>query len=1021
MERTSLWSMLADEVKAARLKALQDQDRERRDANIEIEIQIGTFLEPNLAKDEEYGRLLSTVTPAAFFRLLNGMKKLTSSYTESETEDELYRNERVSYDRKTKNTEFYVKKRVYSSYDITLDKEKKATNQSSSAGNTLAQDFNMKITVANEFKYTSESKYFQPTMKRIKNRTSFDFRYTYGGYLDLTIVEEEKLGAAKGPDDKGPKIKYEVEFEITESFDKYRAQIEKFTFFIMSLLQDSTIPYTNTQKIEMYKYVGDLLHINYQNMIFDLLPEARDLRITDMVFGGLVGNTQTPYCVTHKADGVRKLIVTTPDSIWSFVPGTQEASLIYKFRESGENTMPPFMEGFIFDGELLSKENRKDNLACKYMFYIFDCLCENKQDIRDKNYMERMQLALKFTEYPLIEIKSIFVSEGESAIQFKEFQMKDNKINQTIKFIVKGYMSIVSVEHFFETMRLMFLQQNDLSFKQDGFMFIPLNTVYNPYDPTSPTPFVYKKSIMYRNAPPIFDRSLTRYPDICKWKPIELRSIDFVVDIRGKEIQLRSLDKKQLKIFTGTAKYPFNNRIDFQHPLIRNLPPNTIVEFYWDAKKQYLTPSRIRRDKPTPNKLQVAKIIWENIFEGIDQETLIGESFQLMRKYHNKIKRNLFKYSQNTRNHKVLLDIGSGRGGDINKWTEFDLVFAVEPNAEHQKEFLIRLKNAKIDESKVILIPTKGEDYQTITETIASRYGEKVSTVSLMLSFSFFYDEARAGLKKTIENNLEVGGEVLVYTVDGDTVQEVFVPSSGEYDEKTLKFLNAVLTYQPKSGNLYIDMPGTIVSKQKERPPKLHELFAEWDNFLPIRVSRADKEKFLNSGEKPFSNMYTSFTWIYLSNPMSEIEIERIVPYDKIPRIVDGEKDYGPVEDWTFLPDGEYGISVYPSDYFYLSAVLKAIDPEYQNQNRIDFRRSYVQKVWNEIYATLPKVQQQIYQLPWNHNILQVFANAFDLSILFVQGKQAYRFGQSSTKVVIVENYLIGKMNDRKQIQTVFP
>lgn len=1014
--------MLSEEVNRARLLAINEQKKYRRDANIEVEIQFGTYLQPDVEKKETIGRFITTVSPAAYQRVLQAMKRISPKYTTSETEDEISKSERVSYDLKSKKTEYYEKKRIYNSYDLYYNKEEKDfVSNSSTAGNRLAQEFNMKITVANEYRYTSESKYFRPNIKRLKKRTTFDFKDQYGGYLDMTVVEEQYLDE-KDERFGTTKTKFEVEFEVVESFDKYITKIEKLTQLILVLLQDTVVPYTNSEKEYMYEYVSDLLGISINNIKFSMLPEARDLKLTDMVYGGVVGNTATPYCVTHKADGVRKLIVTTPRSIWAFVPGTQEANQIYKFEETEDNRIPPFQEGFIFDGELLTKESRKDSNNCRYMFYIFDCLCENKQDIRDKNYMERMELALQFTEYPFIEVQNLIGQEENEIVKFREFKINDNKINRAIKFVVKGYLSLVSVEHFFETMRLMFLQQDQLAFKQDGFMFIPMNTVYNPYDPVSPLPLVYRgDNKVLLNAPPIYQRSLVQYPDICKWKPVELRSIDFVVEKSRSKIQLKALDGKVLRVFNGSGTYPLSDRIDSHHPLLQNLPPNTIVEFYWDAKKQLLTPSRIRSDKPAPNRYQIAEIVWENIFEGIDPQTLIGESFQLMRTYHNLIKKQLFEQAKRSRNHRVLLDIGSGRSAEISGWTGFDMIFAVEPNKEHAQELMERLQVADIHPNKVVLIPTGGEDYQTITDVIHTKYGEKVSTVSLMLSLSFFYGDKREGLKKTIENNLEDGGEVLILTIDGDTVKQVFHPSSGEYSEKTLKFLNADLTYKNSSGMLYIDLPGTIVSRQAEKPPKLGELFQQWNKFFPLKISRADKQKFLNSGEKPFSNMYSSFILIRLSDEISKIEIERIVPYEpKTGRLVNGEKDYSPVENWTFLPGAMYGISVFPSDYLYLSAVLKAIDPEYQNNNNMKFRKTYVVQVWNTIQKTLSVQQRQIYTLPWNINVLQIFSDVFEVSILYVKEQQAYRFGKYPHKIVIVDSYVIGIMNDRGLLQTKF-
>lgn len=1004
MESNPLWIGLAKEVNEAIIEAIRDQKKTQRDANIEIEIQFGTFVEPDESgKSEEFGRFFSTVSPSAFFRLLNTMKKITSNYTVLEVEDKIQKQERVSYNRRTKETSFYDKKRIYSSYDIAFERNR-AINKSSISGQKLAQDFNMKITVANEYSYERESKYFKPSSTRTKKRTSFDFKHQYGGYLDLTIVEEQ-YGQEQ------PKKKYEVEFEITESFDKFRTKIEKLSLIVISILQDSVIPYTNSQKIEMYKYVSDLLDIdNYRDLKFSLLPEARDLRITDMVFGGIVGNKTTHYCVTHKADGIRKLIVTTPTSIWAFVPGTQDANLLYKFRETEDNSVAPFQEGFIFDGELLTKESRRDGYESKYLFYIFDCLCENKEDIRSKNYMERMQLALQFTEHPIIEIKNVAETFGERTsnenvaidlleppIRFNEFKIRDSRLNKTIKFLVKGYMSLTSVEHFFDTMRLMFLQQADLNFKQDGFMFIPLTTSYNPYiDGT------------YKDAPPIFQRSLVKFPDICKWKPVELRSIDFVVEPSSKKDKfiLKAIEGKTLQPFTGTDSYPLSDRIDTQHPLLQNeSTSNAIVEFYWDSKRQLLTPSRIRSDKPAPNKLQTANIIWKNIFKGIDKETLIGESFQLMREYHNQIKKGLLTSETKTRNNKVLLDIGSGRGGDINKWSQYDLIFAVEPNEEHRKELMSRLETSKIGAQKVIVIPTKGEDYKTITKTIQENYGDKVSTVSMMLCFSFFdNDKSRNAVRKTIEDNLEIGGRVLVLTINGDTVEQVFRPSSGEYSEKTLKFLNSELTYDPNTGSLNIDIPGTIVKNQKERPPKLSELFKKWENFLPLNLSRADKQPFLNSGEKPFSNMYSSFTWIYLSKSMFEMEIERVIPLFQI------EPQF-------------YGISILQSDYFFLSAILKATDKTYQENSDLEFRRSYVVQKWKSISNSLSETQKQMYKLPWSYNILDLFSSIFEIDILYIKDKKNFRFNKSmkpnSSKIIIYESLLVGKMN-KSQIDVMF-
>ena len=121
--------------------------------------------------------------------------------------------------------------------------------------------------------------------------------------------------------------------------------------------------------------------------------------------------------------------------------------------------------------------------------------------------------------------------------------------------------------------------------------------------------------------------------------------------------------------------------IDIYSPITLNLPNNTIVEYAYDYERKMLVPSRVRHDKIKPNSYDIASDIWSDILLPIDNETMKGNTLLLMKRYHNRIKRELF-----VGNGKYLLDIGSGRGGDINKWKGFDKIVAVEPNPEHIKE-----------------------------------------------------------------------------------------------------------------------------------------------------------------------------------------------------------------------------------------------------------------------------------------------------------------------------------------------
>jgi hypothetical protein len=967
----NMWTNISDEVSRGIAKSIDIQRRKNRRANIEVEIQFGTYTSSK--EGEPLGRFGSYVTKSEFNRVMKFMKASCGNvYEEQVIEDRVDGDERVSYNHKTKQTTYYDKNKVWNSYQTFFDKRiQKFSTSSTNDGIQLAKEYGLRVNVSNEFPYPNSSQQFKEKVIRNKNRTSFSIDQI--GVLDLTEATEIFTG-----ENKSTQTKYEIELELLKdpsTFKNNLIKIQQFCQTIRKVMQDSELPYTNSEKSNMYQYVSQLLQIKSGMLKFSMLPEARDLKIEDMVYGGLIGNQKTQYCVTFKADGIRRLIVFMPNQIWAIMPGTPDANLLYRFIESKDGSqLPPYNPGFIVDGELLTKEHRKDKESSKFMFYIFDCLVENNRDIRKLSYFDRMKMAIQITEFPFL----------------------DTVLNRMIRFVVKGYKIISGVNHFFQTMKLMFLEEDELPYVNDGMMFIPVDIEYNIYDQSE-------------GYPPIYQRVLTEYPDICKWKPKELRSIDFLVEFRstddGKKIILKTGGKDEKDrtpvVFEGSDTYPLNNRIDFTHPLLSSIPSLSIVEFYWDERKQLLVPMRVRLDKLSPNRYFTAMNVWKNIFQGIDAETLRGQTFQLMRAYHNQIKLKLYQNLKYTRSHKVLLDIGSGRGGDIKKWNKFDMIFAVEPNSEHIKELEARLMASDL-KHKVIIIQAGGEDYYTITKVIKERLGERVSTVSLMLSMSFFHGKARESLRKTIEQNLEMGGEVLVFTINGDLVKEMFVPSSGEYVEKSLKFLDAQTTYESSSGKLFIDIPSTIVQQQEEIPPKISELFMEWDNFLPLNVSRADKQKFLNPDEKAFSNMYTSFRLILLSNNRSEIEVERIVPY----------ADVNQME--------LYGISVLSNDYFYLSVVLKAVNEDYQNNNQLEFRREMTLKIWEEIESELSREEKEKYRFPWNDSVLELFGKVFQIQILHIQGQRKRIFGKNNQrKIMIVDNYLIANNQDGL-LQTVF-
>ena len=126
------------------------------------------------------------------------------------------------------------------------------------------------------------------------------------------------------------------------------------------------------------------------------------------------------------------------------------------------------------------------------------------------------------------------------------------------------------------------------------------------------------------------------------------------------------------------------------------------------------------------------------------ESTLIGQDTVLMRKFHNSIKRELLN---DVTPDSYLIDIGSGKGGDLSKWKLFRKVLAIEPNVGYIHEFERRLEERGMRD-KVEILNTRGEDTDMISDNVCSFLpddleGKKVY-ISFMFSLGFFWESDKA-------------------------------------------------------------------------------------------------------------------------------------------------------------------------------------------------------------------------------------------------------------------------------------
>ena len=631
-------------------------------------------------------------------------------------------------------------------------------------------DYALKVSVSREEPIEPPAN-FEPRTIRSKKRTSFPL---YGGTMRADFTEV------------GDKYELELELLTLPSLNQLNSVIS----VILKQLDDTLTVYSQTEKRDLISWVNRILGGRGSIIDPSRLTQARDLKIDDLVYGGVVGNPDNAYTLTHKVDGVRKLLIINKTGIWLAL--ADQVNLVSRqyIRE---------LEGTILDGELVPPDRRYPGAPTSPLWYIpYDSLAQAAPTgvttaIQQQPHVKRLNYAQAVSDY------------------FKRAGGKVLAIN------TKSFKTVTTAEEFFTLYRELSAQQlttgsdSTLSYKTDGLILTPTNAPY----------------LNGSAALPLKDRILSRVPDVCKIKPIDLLTVDLLFS----EGQLYAVNRGELVPFTGNRSFPL---MGFE----ANVPDGTIVEFSYREGK--LVEYRLRPDKRSPNTLEVALDIWYNFHHPISSQLLSGNTFDLVRRYHNRLKRQLLSMGQGT-----LLDIGSGKGGDVSKWGDYSHIYAVEPT--HVEELRERAKKLG---DRVTIIQARGQD----TDLIA-RQVDRVDTIALMNSLSFFWKDSDTldGLIRTIKRFLKPGGKILFLAIDGDLVDQTFRPLHGP-EINQLQLGPAKLVYQPPS--LYIDIPGTIVVEQTEWPARLDDLYLRL-GYPYVGARRADGERFLTQAESLFSQLFS--------------------------------------------------------------------------------------------------------------------------------------------------------------------
>lgn len=485
-------------------------------------------------------------------------------------------------------------------------------------------DYDMKLSVENEKKITEEL-YKQlsaekNTTDKTKERISFFLNENMR--LDLTVVKTKEVTEHQIELEiiKTPKVDFNVLFTNIFKHLTTIIQYKQKNYFIISSKEKNAVLTEYSQLVKNRYFIGaqpETLHFEHLNLL------------------------RKQYLLTYKADGERGLLFVNKDS---------EVYILDNNLDNITKTNIKYnsIKSSIFDIEIVKTEKQ-------IIYLVFDVLFYNQKDLRNEVLLLDRLALLKNIDYE----------------------------NDIYKIKQKPY-----IDNFQIGIDLM-LEKIDAEYKKDGLIFVPLN---EPYPQTK------------------------KWRTLLKWKPQEKNSIDFFVKQKEKTdngtvynlyINNPENNQSKLELFTVLSSEKLNDLIDIDaiknwdvnkktdeitwQTVIYNseLDPdtkenyldNTVIEFFWSFEENRFVPMKTRWDKlnnPSKwgNNISVAKDIWKSIKNPVKLNNIktINNSlknqniFMNMRKYHNQIKNNLYKII--TKNHPKpkLIELCSGRGGDVNKW-----------------------------------------------------------------------------------------------------------------------------------------------------------------------------------------------------------------------------------------------------------------------------------------------------------------------------------------------------------------
>lgn len=740
-----------------------------------------------------------------------------------------------------------------------------------------------------KFSVTKESN----DLLKKKSIKKYDFKreknrssFSIGNFrLDLTIVTREE------------NTEYEIEIEVINA--------EEYDYNNFSSFIDEYLDVLQKEEINVISFCNYALSTgesqDSKNINYKYYSRPRDLLKRDITSPNSI---LKGYAVSIKADGVQYFLVLYNNMVY----------LVNLKKVSEICPLDPkylYLENSIFAGELIESEKLKDPTFTDFMnvFLPFDTICFQGEIMVDENYMDRYDKIshIKDMEIFCKGVKNIKVSEK--------------------KIFNLGLKS----ETFYEGFKRCYEHKKEVIYHEDGYIFTPVSSPY----------------LTPGQKRPKRERELSKFADVCKFKPIEKRSIDFKI----KEGKLYVFDKKSRKeVLFNKVKFSLYFSEDIEDKIVEFFPKFTGGEVT-------MIPERIRTDKTHPNELETANELFNSYTESnpITEHTLLGKDTVLMRSFNNTFIKS--KLIQNLEGY--VIDIGAGNGGDIKKYglnNKIRKVLAIEPHHFFAEEFEKRLLTSKFKNKFSLLKGVRGQDKNDIVEGMKF-FPDNMSShrlnITFMISLSFFWSsrEELIKLANTINSISREykrrGGDkqisLVFYTIDGYKVEKFF----GDLGKNSVNLNTITLSFDGEN-EVEVDIKDSkTVFKQTEYLVKLDQLF----ELIGAEVLEMKGPKVVNilmsKPERDYINLF-SYGSASITSEIEIIEVLERIPIDEDVGIEeDGKilaKDEDTINNVSYLGDNVFRVATLDLGNSLIHSILKLTEVKYRDANvyeRIEMAEKY--------------------------------------------------------------------------------